>query len=114
VGNYALKPFFSDGHESGLYTWTYLYELGSKQEALWADYLARLAAAGVDRDTPMPARPAAAAAARAVAVAAAPRPRPPAVAAAAAVLRLRRRSRNPFVATAGTWTPYSSQFSAVL
>jgi hypothetical protein len=56
VGNYALKPFFSDGHESGLYTWTYLYEMGSKQEALWADYLARLAAAGVDRDTPMPGK----------------------------------------------------------
>lgn len=56
VGNYALKPFFSDGHESGLYTWTYLYELGTKQDALWADYLARLQAAGVDRDTPMPAK----------------------------------------------------------
>ena len=56
VGNYALKPFFSDGHESGLFTWTYLYELGSKQDALWADYLARLAAAGVDRDTPMPTK----------------------------------------------------------
>lgn len=56
VGNYALKPFFSDGHESGLYTWTYLYELGSKQDALWADYLARLQAAGVDRDTPMPTK----------------------------------------------------------
>ena len=54
VGNYAIKPFFSDGHESGLFTWTYLYELGAKQDALWADYLARLQAAGVDRDTPMP------------------------------------------------------------
>lgn len=53
VGNYAIKPFFSDGHESGLYTWNYLYELGSKQDALWNDYFARLQAAGVDRDTPM-------------------------------------------------------------
>ncbi|QTX21098.1 gamma-butyrobetaine hydroxylase-like domain-containing protein [Comamonas aquatica] len=54
VGNYAIKPFFSDGHESGLFTWNYLYELGQNQETLWRDYLARLEAAGVDRDTPMP------------------------------------------------------------
>lgn len=54
VGNYAIKPFFSDGHESGLFTWNYLYELGDQQEQLWAAYLARLEAAGVDRDTPMP------------------------------------------------------------
>lgn len=53
VGNYAIKPFFSDGHESGLFTWNYLYELGSKQDALWAEYFARLQAAGVDRDAPM-------------------------------------------------------------
>lgn len=53
VGNYAIKPFFSDGHESGLFTWNYLYELGQKQEELWAAYFARLQAAGVDRDTPM-------------------------------------------------------------
>ncbi|MFZ7310016.1 gamma-butyrobetaine hydroxylase-like domain-containing protein [Comamonas jiangduensis] len=54
VGNYAIKPFFSDGHESGLFTWNYLYELGEQQDQLWATYLARLEAAGVDRDTPMP------------------------------------------------------------
>lgn len=54
VGNYAIKPFFSDGHESGLFTWNYLYELGEQQDQLWAAYLARLDAAGVDRDTPMP------------------------------------------------------------
>lgn len=54
VGNYAIKPFFSDGHESGLFTWNYLYELGQNQDTLWPDYLARLEAAGVDRDTPMP------------------------------------------------------------
>ena len=53
VGNYAIKPFFSDGHESGLFTWNYLYELGQNQDTLWRDYLARLEAAGVDRDTPM-------------------------------------------------------------
>ena len=54
VGNYAIKPFFSDGHESGLFTWNYLYELGQNQDTLWRAYLARLEAAGVDRDTPMP------------------------------------------------------------
>lgn len=54
VGNYAIKPFFSDGHESGLFTWNYLYELGQNQDTLWRDYLARLEAVGVDRDTPMP------------------------------------------------------------
>src|SRR6187551_2021792 len=48
VGNYAVKPVFNDGHESGIYSWDLLYELGSKQEALWADYERRLAAAGVD------------------------------------------------------------------
>ena len=55
VGNYAVKPVFTDGHESGIFTWTLLYELGSQQEALWARYEQRLAAAGVDRDTPMAA-----------------------------------------------------------
>ena len=53
VGNYAIKPIFSDGHESGLYSWQYLYELGSRQAELWQDYLNRLASAGVDRDQPM-------------------------------------------------------------
>ena len=56
VGNYAIKPFFSDGHESGLFTWNYLYELGQNQDQLWQDYFARLEAAGVDRDAPMPAK----------------------------------------------------------
>lgn len=45
VGNYAVKPLFSDGHESGIFTWDYLYELGQQQDALWAQYTARLAAA---------------------------------------------------------------------
>jgi DUF971 family protein len=54
IGNYAIKPTFSDGHDSGLFTWEYLYFLGSEQDQLWADYERRLQAAGVDRDAPMP------------------------------------------------------------
>lgn len=54
VGRYAVQPTFSDGHQSGIYTWDYLYFLGSQQAQLWEDYLRRLAAAGVDRDAPMP------------------------------------------------------------
>ena len=54
VGNYAVKPVFSDGHDSGIFSWDYLYFLGSQQEQLWADYEARLKAAGVERDAPMP------------------------------------------------------------
>ncbi len=54
VGNYAVQPSFSDGHDTGIYSWDYLYFLGSQQEQLWADYTARLQAAGVDRDVPMP------------------------------------------------------------
>ena len=53
VGNYAVKPTFSDGHDSGIFTWDYLYELGQQQDALWAQYTERLAAAGADRDAPM-------------------------------------------------------------
>jgi DUF971 family protein len=53
VGNYAVKPTFSDGHESGLFTWEYLYFLGSEQDALWQQYEDRLQAAGVSRDAPM-------------------------------------------------------------
>jgi DUF971 family protein len=54
VGNYAVQPTFSDGHESGIYSWDYLYFLGSQQAALWADYNERLEKAGVERDAPMP------------------------------------------------------------
>jgi DUF971 family protein len=54
VGNYAVQPTFSDGHDSGIYSWDYLYFLGSQQDQLWDDYVARLQAAGVDRDAPMP------------------------------------------------------------
>jgi DUF971 family protein len=51
VGNYAVKPTFSDGHDTGLYTFEYLYKLGSEQAALWQDYLQRLADAGLAGDT---------------------------------------------------------------
>lgn len=54
VGNYAVKPTFSDGHDSGLFTWEYLYFLGDQEQALWAEYEQRLRAAGVQRDDPMP------------------------------------------------------------
>ena len=53
IGNYAVKPIFSDGHESGLYTWDYLYHLGADQSQLWDDYQRRLQAAGAQRDAPM-------------------------------------------------------------
>ena len=53
IGNYAVKPVFSDGHESGIFSWDYLYFLGSEQARLWADYLQRLEAAGMQRDAPM-------------------------------------------------------------
>lgn len=53
VGNYAVQPSFSDGHDTGIFSWDYLYFLGSQQDKLWQDYLARLEAAGADRDAPM-------------------------------------------------------------
>ena len=49
VGHYALRFFFDDGHNSGLYTWEYLCELGTNQADKWQDYLGRLKAAGHDR-----------------------------------------------------------------
>lgn len=54
VGNYAVQPTFTDGHDSGIFSWDYLYFLGSQQSQLWADYERRLAEAGVSRDAPMP------------------------------------------------------------
>jgi len=54
VGNYALQPTFSDGHDSGLFSWDYLHFLGTQQDALWADYERRLSEAGRQRDDPMP------------------------------------------------------------
>lgn len=54
VGNYAVQPTFSDGHNSGIFSWDYLYHLGSDQDGLWTQYNERLNAAGVQRDDPMP------------------------------------------------------------
>jgi len=50
VGHYAIQPRFSDGHDSGIFSWDYLYELGRDQDALWERYLSKLAAAGASRD----------------------------------------------------------------
>jgi len=50
AGSYAVKLTFDDGHDSGLYTWEYLYELGKYQDAMWHDYLGKLEAAGASRD----------------------------------------------------------------
>ena len=55
VGNYAVQPTFSDGHDTGLFTWDYLYFLGSQQGELWQKYESRLADAGMSRDAPMTA-----------------------------------------------------------
>jgi DUF971 family protein len=49
VGNYAVLLEFDDGHRTGIYSWTYLHELGSHQGEYWERYLAELAAAGVER-----------------------------------------------------------------
>ncbi len=49
VGNYAVRLTFSDGHDTGLYSWDYLYDLAEHQDTLWQAYLERLAAAGVQR-----------------------------------------------------------------
>lgn len=50
AGQYALKLTFNDGHDSGLFTWDYLYQLAQRQDALWEDYLGELKAAGKSRD----------------------------------------------------------------
>ena len=61
VGHYAIRPKFSDGHDTGIYSWDYLYDLGTRRDELWRSYLERLAAAGASRDadpnapTPAPA-----------------------------------------------------------
>ena len=54
VGNYAVQPRFSDGHDSGIFSWDYLYFLGSQEKQLWEQYASRLKAAGVARDDAMP------------------------------------------------------------
>jgi DUF971 family protein len=53
VGNYAVQPTFSDGHDTGIFSWDYLYFLGSQQDELWRRYEQRLQQAGTDRDAPM-------------------------------------------------------------
>ncbi|MBK8015974.1 MAG: DUF971 domain-containing protein [Betaproteobacteria bacterium] len=50
VGAYAVKLVFTDGHDTGLYSWDYLHELGTSQDRLWQGYLERLQAAGASRD----------------------------------------------------------------
>jgi len=55
VGHYAVQPRFSDGHDSGIFSWDYLYHLGRDQDELWQRYEQRLQEAGVDRDAPMQA-----------------------------------------------------------
>ncbi len=49
-GNYAVRITFTDGHDSGIYSWKYLYELGRDHDANWADYLRRLEAEGKSRE----------------------------------------------------------------
>jgi DUF971 family protein len=56
VGNYGVQPTFSDGHDTGIFSWDYLYFLGSKEGELWAEYEKRLNDAGVERDAPMAAK----------------------------------------------------------
>ena len=53
IGNYAVQPTFSDGHDTGIYSWDYLYFLGSQQDDLWRRYEGRLAQADMTRDAPM-------------------------------------------------------------
>ena len=50
AGNYALKLHFDDGHDSGLFSWNYLYDLATHQEAYWNNYLQRLKEAGASRE----------------------------------------------------------------
>lgn len=58
VGNYAIRPVFSDGHDSGLYSWDYLYMLGQRQGELWQEYLDQLEKAGGSRDPALAPPPA--------------------------------------------------------
>jgi DUF971 family protein len=57
VGNYGIKPLFTDDHSTGIYTWAYLYWLGMHQDALWADYLARLQTSGYPEESGRDALP---------------------------------------------------------
>ena len=53
IGNYAVQLIFSDGHDTGLFSWKYLYELGENHAELWARYLSRMEAASASRE-PLP------------------------------------------------------------
>jgi len=57
VGNYAVRLIFSDGHDTGLYSWDYLHELIRNQASLWQTYLDKLAAAGLTRNPSAAERP---------------------------------------------------------
>jgi DUF971 family protein len=59
IGNYAIKIIFDDLHDSGIYTWDYLYHLGENQERVWQSYLDELDHAGLSRDPASVAPPAA-------------------------------------------------------
>ena len=49
VGNYAVKLRFDDGHDTGIYSWKYLYQLGSQKEEVWSKYLEQLSSKGLSR-----------------------------------------------------------------
>jgi DUF971 family protein len=51
VGNYAVRPLFTDGHNTGIYTWEYLYKLGAEHQSLWQQYMHRLHEAGFEGDS---------------------------------------------------------------
>jgi DUF971 family protein len=57
VGNYAIRPVFSDGHDSGLYSWDLLYNLGKNRDQLWQAYLERLDREHASRDPAASAKP---------------------------------------------------------
>lgn len=57
VGTYAIRPIFSDGHDSGLYSWDLIYNLGKHHDELWQEYLRQLDAQGLSRDIDTTSRP---------------------------------------------------------
>ena len=52
VGHYAIRPTFSDGHDTGIYSWEYLHDLGLRHDELWRHYLERMTEAGASREAP--------------------------------------------------------------
>ena len=57
MGHYAIRPQFSDGHSTGIYSWDYLYDLGVHRDRRWQEYLARLEAAGASREIDTTSKP---------------------------------------------------------